>query len=411
MPSHPRFLTVSQVTRKIKGLLELEVGEVWIRGEVSGARPSAAGHVYFGLKDEFSLLSCALFRDRAARAATRRQASGASDQTGNPKFEIRDGIEVIVHGRISVYAPRGSYQLIVDHVEPVGAGALTAAFEQLKTRLQKEGLFDPARKRAIPSHPSKVAIVTSPTGAALQDFLNVIGRRHAGISVLVVPALVQGEEAPEQIARGIATVDRFALADVIVVARGGGSIEDLWGFNDERVVRAVAGSRIPVISAVGHEVDFTLCDFAADLRAPTPSAAAELVSRSRLELLEGLSASHRRLALVMSARIDRCRSSLLALENVMISPSDRLALWRRRFKELELRMVHAAERSSSTKRRGLESLSGRLEALSPLKVLGRGYTLIRDTASGAVVKSASEAKPGREIDVIFHDGEASAKIL
>ncbi|MEW6055751.1 MAG: exodeoxyribonuclease VII large subunit [Bdellovibrionota bacterium] len=409
-------LSVSQITAKVKGLLEGEVGEVWVRGEISGFKPSAAGHLYFSLKDSGAVLSCAMFR-----------------AGGRTKFEIRDGLEVMAHGKVSVYAPRGSYQLIVDHIEPMGHGALQLAFEQLKAKLQKEGLFEQARKKTIPAYPSRVAIITSPTGAALQDMLNVLGRRNAGISILVAPSIVQGDAAPPQIVRALQVVNQFNLADVIVVARGGGSIEDLWCFNDENVVRAVAASSIPVISAVGHEVDFTLCDFAADLRAPTPSAAAELVSKNRLELIEALNSSARRLSLAVSGKVGRVKSALLTLENRLISPSERLMRTRKLMGELELRMmhavegrlplyrqmtdelhnkmVHASERLLLDRKRRFEILSGQLEALSPLKVLGRGYTLVQDAQSGSLVKSAKEAASGREVALVFQDGKTQARIL
>ncbi len=387
-------LTVTQVTAKIKGLLESEVGEVWVKGEITGFKPSAAGHIYFSLKDSGAVLSCAMF--------------GAK---GKLKFAVTDGIEVLAHGRISVYAPRGNYQLIVDGVEPVGHGALTLAFEQLKAKLLKEGLFKPERKRPIPPHPRRVAIVTSPTGAALQDMLNVLGRRNAGISILVVPSVVQGDAAPEQLVRAVEVINKYKLADVLVMARGGGSMEDLWCFNDERVVRAVAASSIPVISAVGHEVDFTLCDFAADLRAPTPSAAAELVSRNRLELVESLISSERRLALAMSGRLARAKSSLLMLENRLVSPSERLARLKNTLTELELHLSYSIEGKVSERRRQLEALSGRMEALSPLKVLGRGYTLVQDPVTSELVKSTKDAKTGREVALVFHDGKTRARIL
>ena len=387
-------LTVSQVTAKVKGLLESEIGEVWVKGEISGYKPSAAGHLYFSLKDSGAVLSCAMF--------------GAKSKL---KFDIKDGIEVLAHGRISVYAPRGNYQLIVDRVEPVGHGALQLAFEQLKAKLLKEGLFEPARKRPIPPHPQRVAIVTSPTGAALQDMLNVLGRRNAGISILVVPSVVQGDAAPAQLVKAVEVINEHRLADVIVMARGGGSMEDLWCFNDERVVRAVAASAIPTISAVGHEVDFTLCDFAADLRAPTPSAAAELVSRNRLELIEALSSNERRLAMAMSGRIARAKSSLLMLENRLISPSERLARLKNTLTELELHLSYTMEGQISERRRRLEAISGRLEALSPLKVLGRGYTLVQDPGTSELVKSAHDAVAGREVSLVFHDGKTRARII
>lgn len=409
-------LSVTQITSKIKGMLESEVGEVWVKGEISGYKPSAAGHVYFSLKDSNALLCCAMFR-----------------ASGKIKFQVEDGMEVIAHGRISVYAPRGNYQLIVDHVEPVGAGALQLAFEQLKAKLQGEGLFDPERKKTIPPYPNRIAIITSPTGAALQDMLNVLGRRNAGISILVVPSVVQGDAAPPQLVKALEVVNRFNLADVVVMARGGGSMEDLWCFNDENVVRAVAASRIPVISAVGHEVDFTLCDFAADLRAPTPSAAAELVSRNRLELIESLSVTERRLMLNMTGQLARIKSALLSLETRLVSPAERLGRSRKELSELELRMAHAlnsqlvtlkqlldetqlrlghaSERLLTDRKRQFETLSARLEALSPLKVLGRGYTLVQDPGTGDLVKSAKDAVKGRDVALVFHDGKTNARIL
>jgi len=388
------FLTVSQVTSKIKGLLESGVGEVCVKGEISGFKPSPSGHWYFSLKDSGAVISCAMFR-----------ASGRSI-----KFEMHDGLEVMAYGRVSVYAPRGNYQLIIEKVEPVGHGSLQLAFEQLKAKLLKEGLFDPSKKKPIPPHPNKIAIITSPTGAALQDMLNVLGRRNAGISILVVPTLVQGDQAPGQIVKALEVVNRYNLADVIVVGRGGGSLEDLWCFNDENVVRAVAASRIPVISAVGHEVDFTLCDFAADLRAPTPSAAAELVSHSRLELVENLTASEKRLISAMQGRVARFKAALLGLESQLISPSDRLLRMRRELSELEMRMLYATDGKVSDRRATLETLSGQLEALSPLKVLGRGYTFIQDAATGQLIKSAKDAHAGREVALSFHDGKTKARI-
>lgn len=415
-PTEKPHLSVTQVTQKIKGLLEQGVGEVWVRGEVSGLKPSAAGHLYFSLKDAGATLSCALF--------------GRGNRV---KFEMKEGTEVLARGKISVYAPRGNYQLIVDQIEPVGLGALQLAFQQLKEKLQKEGLFDQAKKRALPPLPSKIAIVTSPTGAALQDILNILNRRHAGIHVIVVPTLVQGETAAPQIARAIEVAGEHKLGEVLIVARGGGSVEDLWCFNDERVVRAIAASPIPVISAVGHEVDFTLSDFAADLRAPTPSAAAELVSRSKSELVEQLASDERRLALCTRGRVAQAKNALLALENRLISPADRLSKLRRALSEHEIKLTHAVEAKLpplrqiadefqmrlahsasnllSQRKRQFETVSSRLEALSPLKVLGRGYTLIEDPVHGGLVKSASEATPGRQIQILFKDGKARGQIL
>ncbi len=411
-----QVLTVSELTTKVKTCLENTIGEAWVKGEISNFKPSASGHYYFNLKDAGAVLSCAIFRGSAVKKG----------------FEVKDGMDVVVHGKISVYPPRGSYQLIVDFINPVGVGALQLEFEKLKTALKKEGLFDPARKRSIPPYPSKIAIITSPTGAALQDMLNVLGRRNSGISILVVPSLVQGTDAPPQIIDAIRVVNENNLAEVIVLARGGGSLEDLWCFNDEMVIRATAASRIPVISAIGHEVDFTLCDFAADLRAPTPSAAAELVSKNKLELLENLEATQKKLQLLLSTKLAKLHSQLLSSENKLISPTERLLRSKQRLDELELRLLHAieskfpiyrqildecysrlsrsAERLLVDKKNRLEVCSNRLEALSPLKVLGRGYTLIEDTQSNALVKSVKQAQSKKEVRLVFHDGKVQATI-
>ncbi len=416
--AQPQAYTITQLTLGIKNLLEKRVGTVWVRGEISNYRPAASGHLYFSLKDEGAMLSCAMFK------------SGGSRSRATP---LKDGMEVMARGRISVYAPRGSYQLLIDSIEPLGAGALTVAFEQLKQKLQAEGLFDPARKKPIPTHPTRVVLITSPTGAALQDMLNVLGRRNAGINLMIMPCLVQGDEAPPQVVAALETANRHGLGDVIIVARGGGSIEDLWCFNNEAVVRAVAASRIPVISAVGHEIDFTLCDFAADLRAPTPSAAAELVSKSRLELCDALSHFERRLRTAAAHRVTSEKGQLLALEARLVSPAERVARSAQRLEELELRLTHglanlfpplrqrldeaenrmtravvrvAAERHSQT-----AALAAGLEALSPLKVLGRGYTLVEDSKNSALLKSAQDARAGSQVSLIFHDGKVPAQIL
>lgn len=415
-PTRPCF-SVTQVTAKIKSLLEQGVGEVWVQGEISGFKPSTAGHLYFSLKDANAVLSCALFRGSNSRL----------------KFTPKDGLEVIAHGRVAVYAPRGQYQLIVDYLEPLGHGALQLAFEQLRDRLQIEGLFDQARKRAMPEFPTKLAIITSPTGAALQDMLNVLGRRNSGIQILVVPSLVQGEEAAPQLIRALEIVNTFALSDVVVLARGGGSMEDLWCFNDERLVRAIAKSQIPVISAVGHEVDFTLCDFVADLRAPTPSAAAEMVSRSRLEVLQQVNAITKRMVVMMDSKVHQKKSLVLGFDKRLVSPSDQLARakkllseydirlshavlskipdCRQSIDELHSRLIHLQERAFLRYRHRCESLIGRLEALSPLKVLGRGYTLTKDSVTGELLKSVIQATSGKNVTLIFKDGQAQSKIL
>ncbi len=411
-------ITVSQLTQKVKGLLERDVGTVWVKGEISSYRPAASGHLYFNLKDAQATIACAMFRSGTGAGVR----SGASAS----RFQVRDGLEVLIRGRISVYAPRGNYQLIVESIEPLGFGALQLAFEQLKEKLQKEGLFDPAKKRPIPPFPKRVALITSATGAALQDMLNVLGRRNAGISLLILPTLVQGDDAPPKILQAINIANKFNLGDVIIVARGGGSMEDLWAFNNESVVRAIAQSAIPVISAIGHEIDFTIADFVADLRAPTPSAAAELVSKNRADVLESLVTLQSRLRLSLLHRLSRLRQNVLTLEGRLVSPLQRLNRDRSRLEEYQLRLTHALvnrlaperqkldeaytrmqralEKRRHDRRATLQHLSASLEALSPLKVLSRGYTLVKDVQSQALVKSSKGLKDDQKLDLYFSDG-------
>ena len=263
--SEPSVLSVEQLNVYIKQLLEGQVGQVWVRGELSNFKAHTSGHFYFSLKDSKSQITAVMFRGHNARL----------------KFKPTDGMEVIVRGRITVYEPRGNYQLMCEMMEPVGAGALQKAFEQLKMKLKAEGLFDAARKRPIPTFPRHIAIVTSPTGAAIRDIMNVLSRRAKSIQVTVVPTVVQGEAAAPQICEALAKAIKLRDVDAIIVGRGGGSIEDMWCFNDEKLARAIAASPIPIISAVGHEIDFTIADFVADLRAPTPSARAACSARSR----------------------------------------------------------------------------------------------------------------------------------
>ncbi|MGE4234235.1 MAG: exodeoxyribonuclease VII large subunit [Bacteriovoracia bacterium] len=406
--------TVSQLTAKVKGLLETDLTDLWIRGEISGFRPSSSGHLYFSLKDSNAVLSCAVFGRR------------------NFGFQLKDGLEVVVHGKVSVYPPRGTYQLIIDRIEPLGHGALQLAFQQLKEKLEKEGLFSLERKKKIPAFPSRIAIITSPTGAALQDMINVLTRRNGGIGILVIPTQVQGAEAAPKIAEAVRIANQHRLGDILILARGGGSIEDLWCFNDERVVRAIAASQIPTISAIGHEVDFTLSDFAADLRAPTPSAAAELVSKSRVELLDAIEIQNRRLLNAVLAKLSRFKSQILAVERNLVSPSERLNRLRKILSECELKMLHSIESRPNTYRQMLDDVFGEiqyrveagiqskkskfekflvgLEALSPLKVLGRGYTLIEDPKTKGLLKSVTQVQGEQEVLILFHDGKVPAHI-
>src|SRR5205823_7499837 len=281
----------SELSLRIKAALEDRFPAVWVQGEVSNLRLPSSGHVYFTLKDDAAQIRCVLFRSRGRRV----------------RFALEDGLQVLAFGGLDVYANRGEYQLIVALLEPKGAGALQVAFEQLKKKLDAEGLFAADRKRPLPAYPRVIGIVTSPTGAALRDMLQIIGRRFADLPVLVAPVRVQGDGAPTEIAAAIRNLCEVDALDVVIVGRGGGSIEDLWAFNDERVARAIAGCRVPVISAVGHETDFTIADFVADLRAPTPSGAAELVVREKLHVARSLADLYDRLKQAMLVQVERGR--------------------------------------------------------------------------------------------------------
>ncbi len=292
-----RIWPVRELVAQVRELVEQEYGDVWVEGEISNYRPAPSGHVYFTLKDADAQLPIVLFRRQAMLL----------------RFRPEDGLHVLVRGRVSVYEQRGQMQLVAETMEPVGAGSLQLAFEQLKERLKAEGLFDAARKRPLPLFPHTVGIVTSPTGAVIRDFLNIVSRRHSGLNVLLCPASVQGESAPAEIEAALAELNDSTLADVIVLARGGGSLEDLAAFNSERVARAIVASRVPVVSAVGHETDFTIADFAADLRAPTPSAAAELITEAQFKIAEHLATQGHRLERAARFQLLQARQRLTHL--------------------------------------------------------------------------------------------------
>lgn len=389
-------LTVSEITGKIKSSLEGSFFEIWVRGEVSNCKPASSGHVYFSLKDQNASLAAAAFGWGRKKNA----------------FQVKDGMEVLCHGSISVYPPRGGYQLIVDAIEPVGAGSLQVAFEQLKEKLQKEGLFDRAKKRPIPRYPSKIVVITSPQAAALRDVLTVLKRRAPFIEVLVVPSLVQGEEAAGKLVQAIRVANHYRLGEVILLTRGGGSMEDLWSFNHEELARAVAGSAIPVISAVGHEVDFTISDFVADLRAPTPSAGAEILSQHWVELRERSRQLHERLVTALKRDVILKRRTLEALSARVKSPKDRLREQIQRIDEIESALVRNMNLLIERRKAVLERLMSKLHALSPLNVLSRGYALVQarsEGGAGRVIRTAAEIKSGDRLMLRFSDGEAGVK--
>jgi len=389
------ILTVSRLNLLLRELVEDNFMQVVVEGEISNFSTPASGHCYFSLKDADSQLRAVMFRSQSRLLG----------------FTPQNGMQVICSGRVTLYTQRGELQMVVEKLEPKGVGSLQLAFEQLKSRLAAEGLFDAGRKRPLPAFPQTVGVVTSATGAAIHDILNVLRRRGAGVHVLLRPVRVQGEGAAAEIAEAIAELNRQGEADVLIVGRGGGSLEDLWAFNEEPVARAIFGSRIPVISAVGHEVDYSIADFTADLRAATPSAAAELVSKSRLELEGHLDHLLLRLAGQMRNRLDLCHQRLAGLLSRLRSPQQLLAHKRQRRDDLERRLRLAMERRLRDQGRQLAALADRLHSLSPLQTLGRGYAIVLDGKDGLAVRDAAVLRPGDEVKLRFQQGRATATIL
>jgi exodeoxyribonuclease VII large subunit len=441
-PANPRRVwRVGQLVGEVRNHIEREYADVWVEGEISNYRPAPSGHVYFTLKDGEAQLPVVLFRRQAMLL----------------RFRPEDGLQILVRGRVSVYEQRGQMQLVAEFVEPVGAGSLQIAFEQLKARLQKEGLFAPERKQPLPAFPHCIGIITSPTGAVIRDFLNVAGRRHLGLTVQIFPTAVQGETAALEIAAGIAFFNQSRTADVIVVARGGGSLEDLSAFNSELLARAIANSRLPVVSAVGHETDFTIADFVADLRAPTPSAAAELLTEAQHKVEERLEQLHRRLNHACRYLLMRAQERFARLSAPAAFARMRNALARRqqRVDELQYQMDAAWHRQSRDMTERLQKLEGRLlrqdvshrmrmvrerlaaldgrigrsqqqlllrskarhanaearlHTLSPLAVLNRGYALVFDEA-GVLIRDASAAPDGGVITTRFAQSTLTSRVL
>ncbi len=430
----PTIFSVEQVNNLLRGLIETQVGTVWIKGEISNFKPHSSGHFYFSLKDSKAQISAMMFRGYNSKL----------------KFKPHDGLEVIVRGKITIYEPRGTYSIACEMMEPVGAGALQKQFEQLRDKLKTEGLFDPARKQPIPTYPKTVAIVTSPTGAAIQDILNIMNRRARGVQVIVVPAIVQGAAAAPSLVEAFKKAEMIK-PDVIIIGRGGGSIEDMWCFNDEKLARTIADSKIPVISAVGHEIDFTICDFVADLRAPTPSAAAELVAKSSHEIIQKLEQVERSLRLAIQRRLQHKQQLLLLQAKRLVDPKKKLQdLFVRNddlYSRLELAVTNYLEHSrrdiqllrsrlvspkqvieikkvslqqrqqklnnSLTKnitqfKFRVESAMALLDSLSPLKVVDRGYSITQK--GNEVVKSVKQVKVGDLLSIKVSDGTIETEV-
>jgi exodeoxyribonuclease VII large subunit len=441
-PARRRALSVSELTERVQGVLETEFLDVWVEGEISNLKRASSGHIYFSLKDDRAQIRAVVWRTDARLL----------------RFRPQDGMHVLARGGLRVYPPRGEYQISVQVLEPLGKGSLAQAFEELKEKLEKEGLFDAARKRPLPALPRRVGVVTSPTGAVIRDILRVLRRRYANLEVLLYPARVQGEGAAAEIVRGIQTLNRLGDLDIMILARGGGSLEDLWAFNEEAVARAIVSSRIPTISAVGHETDFTISDFVADLRAPTPSAAAERVVQAKEELQARISGAEKRLhaALRLGLTRTRARVEAAAAHRVFAAEQGRLHVRAQRVDEAVRRgqraLVRRLERGGESARRlrerleafrwdrqlaarrerlawrtdhvralfregldrrraGLAGLAGRLEGLSPLAVLGRGYALVWDETSGLLLRDVAETDDGRPLRIRLHRGAVRATVV
>ena len=390
--------SVSNLTRYLRDLLldDPTLQDIWVQGEVSNLSRPASGHIYFTLKDPASALKCVMWRNAAARLG----------------FALRDGQAVEVHGGLNIYEASGQYQLYADQIRPAGEGALYQEFLRLKSRLEAEGLFALERKRPIPAWPQRIGIVTSPTGAALRDMLNTIRRRYPLAEVILAPSPVQGDEAPAALVAALQSLNRLAAPDVILLARGGGSIEDLWAFNDEQLARTIAASSAPVICGVGHETDFTIADFASDLRAPTPTAAAELATPDQAELRLSQEALQTRLQRAIESDLGARQWGFERLQHrlALRSPASRLASERQRLDELVRRGESGLSQALRFQRARLNGQRTRLEALSPLAVLQRGYALV-SRADGSLLRSAAQAAPHERLEIRLRDGRLAVQTL
>ncbi|HEY5672584.1 MAG TPA: exodeoxyribonuclease VII large subunit [Malonomonas sp.] len=389
-----QVVPVSSLVQLLQELVEENFVDVLVQGELANFSRPASGHSYFTLKDQKSQLRCAMFRPQL-RAL---------------RFQPQNGMEVICRGRVSIYPQRGDLQLIVDGIEPVGVGDLQLAFLQLQEKLDKEGLFSAARKRPLPAYPQTIGIVTSATGAAIHDILNVLRRRSAGVKILLRSVRVQGLGAAEEIAEAIADLNADGRAEVLIVGRGGGSREDLWAFNEELVARAIAASKLPVISAVGHEVDISIADLVADLRAPTPSAAAELVVKNRQDLERHLDQLEQRLAQQVRNRLELMQLRLQALQRRLKGPDERIRLQQQELQRLVSRLRQALQLRLGEKSQRLAFLSGRLDALSPLKVLGRGYAIAKLQKTGEILRDSAQVQLGDLIGLRLEKGTVAAVV-
>lgn len=387
---------IAEITSLIKEILEGSFPSITLEGELSNVRPSSTGHIYFTLKDETSSISAVMFKGKSRYLS----------------FTPKDGLLVHATGSISVYEARGTYQIIVDSMKQAGAGDILRLLEERKRRLAAEGLFDAGRKRPIPEYPSSIAVITSPTGAAVRDIIQIVRRRNRGINVTILPAVVQGADAAASLVRQIETANRYHLGDVIIIGRGGGSLEDLLPFSDEALVRAVAASELPVVSAVGHEIDWSLCDYAADLRAPTPSAAAELVTPEASDLASRAAQAAETLISSIQDRTSRIRLMMAAF-----TPESLELRFRRieqpvllRFDDAKEALLDALSDRVRDARHRISILAGQLEGANPRSILKRGYAMVRDAETGKILRSGSEIANGKLIEIIPERGRIVARV-
>lgn len=389
--------SVSALTRYIRELFDIDyrLQDVWLAGEVSNFSRATSGHVYFTLKDDSAQIRCVMWRSTAARQG----------------YLPAHGDAVLAHGSVSVYEANGAYQLYVDALRPLGRGDLHLEFERLKTRLAAEGLFDLERKRPIPPYPRRLGLITSPNAAALRDVLNILSRRYPLVEIVFAPAAVQGAEAPPQLCAALEALNRLEGLDAILLVRGGGSLEELWAFNDETVARAIAASRYPVITGVGHETDFTIADFVADLRAPTPSAAAELAVPDRQDLKAQVEALGQRLALALQGQIDTQRWRLQAQAQALrhLSPLGRLLNLRQRLDDLNERAIRLMQHTIALRRERLRGATLALAGLSPLATLERGYAVVRHLGRDEIVRDAAQVAPGDRLEVQVRRGRFTVR--
>lgn len=390
-----RIYTVSEITREIKRVIEQFIAPVWIEGEVSNFVISRIGHIYFSLKDQNAVMNCTIWRSQALSIP----------------FQIVNGMRLVVFGNVTTYAMQSQYQLNVQQIRAAGLGSLFLAFEALKKKLSEEGMFDPERKRPLPAFPTRIGLITSQSGAALRDFLQVSRRRNPAVEIVLYPALVQGKEAATAVMRGIELFNRQRNVDFIVITRGGGSLEDLWTFNEEALVRAVAQSVLPAVSAVGHEVDFTLCDFAADLRAPTPSAAAEMTIPERAAILQHIDQSMGKISQFTEMLVTGTRNSIASyIKRLLLNrPLELLRQRSQRVDDLESQINKTIGNRLQAARIEIENLRKTLELLNPRSVLERGFAIVYKWPEKKVIKSVTALQPGAEILVEVRDGEIKAR--